>query len=68
MHFVNAEKIVFSFLTGKEEENLENIRRENSQLSNEELIRFADGEKEMDVYSYLENNHTPHRRHNRVRS
>jgi len=53
-----SEKIVLSFLTGKEQEKIDNIKMENPTLSNQEVGMFY-GEKELDIYSYLENK-APH--------
>ncbi len=52
------EKIILSFLTGKEEEKVDNIKRENPTLSNQEMGMFY-GDKELDIFSYLENK-APH--------
>ena len=49
-----SEKIIVSFLTGKEEEKVDNIKRENPTLSNQEVGMFY-GDKELDIFSYLEN-------------
>jgi len=56
------ERIILSFLTGKQEEMVDNIKRENAVLSIQEIAMFTGDilrEKEMDAYHYLENNN-PH--------
>ena len=55
---MNDEKIVLSFLTAKEEAKVDNIKRENPTLSNQEIGMFY-GVKELDIFSYLENR-APH--------
>ena len=49
-----SEKLVKSFLTGKDEEKVDNIKRENPTLSNQDVAKL-ENKKELDTFDYLEN-------------
>ena len=53
------ERIILSFLTGKEQESVDNIKRENMTLSKQEIAILTEKalkNKQWDTFSYLENN------------
>lgn len=49
----NDERIIKSFLTSKEQEEVDNIKKENPTLSYQELAKLSEKD-EKDVFSYLD--------------